>query len=608
LQRRLWITSGGVLRTQGEVFRVRIDPGVIRDVLARTDLAALIGSYVSLSKRGNDLVGLCPFHSEKTPSFHVHPDRGFFKCFGCGLGGDAIRFLSQIENVPFPEAVRTLAKRAGIAVEEETPAAARARSEKELIYRANEFAADYFHRMLVRDPAGEPARRYCTSRGLSRETILAFKLGFAPDRWDGLVAELEREGIDLGIAAKAGLVKPGQHGYYDFYRRRLMVPTLSTTGEVIAFGGRALGDEEPKYLNTTTTPVYTKGKYLFALNVARRAAAAEGSFIVGEGYLDCIALHQAGFHNAVASLGTAFTAEQAGEIKKYSPNVFLCFDGDAAGQSATLKSIDTLIAAGCSARVVRLPPGEDPDSFVRSHGADGFRDLLAQAVPWIEFKLDREIETVRAGFRGAAEIAREAETLVRRLPREEWDRWRVYVAGRLGLSVDDLRRSRFLLETKSVPGVRAAHLTRRASVAAGTTGRVPSFEQHVMEIILLEPQLARAYVEKIPPQSFSDETYRRIYERIAERAADLGEPSDLTALFADDEQAINILADLGGLELDADDRRVHLERIVAKLEADRARARYEELNKLQDEKFAAGEPIPTALRDEFRALVSKLKG
>jgi DNA primase len=587
---------------------VRIDPGIIREVLARTDLAGLIGSYVSLTKRGNDLVGLCPFHSEKSPSFHVHPDRGFFKCFGCGLGGDAIRFLSQIENVPFPEAVRTLAKRAGIAVEEETPAAARSRSEKELIYRANELAAEYFHRML-REPAGEKARAYCERRGLDQETIAAFKLGFAPDRWDGLVGELQRDGVDLAVAARAGLVKQGQRGYYDFYRGRLMVPTLSTTGEVIAFGGRALGDEEPKYLNTTTTPVYTKGRYLFALNVARREAASKDAFIVVEGYLDCIALHQAGFRNAVASLGTAFTAEQAGEIKKYCRNVFLCFDGDRAGENATVKSIDTLVAAGCSARIVRLPQGEDPDSFVRNRGTAAFEQLLDEAVSWVEFKLEREVETIRSGFRSAAEIAREAEKLVRGLPQEEWDRWRVYVAGRLGLAVDDLRRSRFTVEGPAVRGG-----TRFVRHAPGA-GSAPSFERDVLEIALAEPSLIADFAASIPPGRFANPQLRGLYERIVEHAATLAQPSDVLALFSADDEAIALLTSIERPDrssdvrfADREARRELLERIVERLRADDERARMRELDRRIDELLSAGEPVPRELRDEFSTLVSKLKG
>src|SRR5579872_1061023 len=348
---------------------MRIDPGIIRDVLSRTDLAALIGAYVSLNKRGNDLVGLCPFHGEKTPSFHVHPDRGFFKCFGCGAGGDVIAFVQRLENVTFGDAVRILAAKVGVELQPENPQAARVRSEREAIYDANRIAAAYFVQMLKSD-AGASARAYCARRGLREATLETFALGYAPDGWNGLSDELERNGVDLVLAEKAGLVKAGQRGFYDFYRDRLMVPTYATTGEVIAFGGRALGDGEPKYLNTSTTPVYTKGRHLFALNLARRAAARDRALIVVEGYLDCIALHQAGFENAVAALGTSFTAEQATEMHKYADHVFLCFDGDAAGTNAATKAVETaskvIEHVGSSVRIVIMPSGEDPDSFVRT--------------------------------------------------------------------------------------------------------------------------------------------------------------------------------------------------------------------------------------------------
>src|SRR5271156_517507 len=347
----------------------RIDQGAIREILAKTDIGSFIGGYVQLRKRGNDLVGLCPFHGEKTPSFHVHPDRGYFKCFGCGEGGDAIKFVQLLENLSFPGAARILARRAGIELEAEDPAAARVRGEKEQIYAANELAAAYFHRTLRLGSEGETARAYVAGRGLSAATIESFKLGYAPPGWDGLVRELTQNGIDLAIAARGGLVKAGQHGYYDFYRARLMIPTYATTGEVVAFGGRALDNSEPKYLNTSTTPVYVKGRGLYALNVARRAAATQESLIVVEGYLDCIALHQAGFTNAVASLGTAFTPEQAAQLRKVAERIFLCFDADVAGTAATVKSIDVLQAAGCVPFVVLLPAGEDPDPFVRTNGA-----------------------------------------------------------------------------------------------------------------------------------------------------------------------------------------------------------------------------------------------
>src|SRR5215469_4926548 len=291
----------------------RFDQGVIREVHSRIDIATFIGQYVPLKKRGRDLVGLCPFHGEKTPSFHVHPEEGYFKCFGCSAAGDVIAFVQKLENLSFPDAVRMLAAKAGVELEPEDPRAARARSEREAIYEANRLAAAYFAAELA-GPSGAAARAYCERRGFGQAVIEKFQLGYAPEGWQGLTDELRRHGIEPELAAKAGLLKQGQRGHYDFYRNRLMIPTKATTGEVIAFGGRALGDEEPKYLNTSTTPVYTKGEHLFALNVARREAAQKDAFIVVEGYLDCIALHQAGFHNAVASLGTAFTAEQANEI------------------------------------------------------------------------------------------------------------------------------------------------------------------------------------------------------------------------------------------------------------------------------------------------------
>ncbi|HEY5426284.1 MAG TPA: DNA primase, partial [Candidatus Tumulicola sp.] len=524
---------------------MRFDQGVIREIHARTDIANLIGQYVQLKKRGNDLIGLCPFHGEKTPSFHVHPDRGFFKCFGCGAGGDAIAFVQKLENVPFSDAVRMLGLKAGIELEPENPFAARARNEREAMYDANRIAAAFFARSLAGE-AGRRARAYCEERGFSKETIARFTLGYAPDSWSGLVEELERERVDLALAAQAGLVKSGQRGYYDFYRDRLMVPTYATTGEVIAFGGRALGDAEPKYLNTSTTPVYTKGRHLFALNVARRPAQNDRTLIVVEGYLDCIALHQAGFENAVAALGTSFTPEQAGELKKYAEYIFLCFDGDAAGNAAATKAVDiaskTIEHAGSSVRVVLLPPGEDPDSFVRKRGTAAFRALLERAKPAVEFRIDGEIDRLRAGFDSPAKLVPKAEALIREMTaREEWDRWRVYVAGRLQVSVDDLRNSRFLANGANF-APRASGGDRAASRHARASVEPISFEREVVGILLEEPSLALEYADRIGGVRFRDEAYRQIYERIVAAAGTLTATADVFGLFAEDRASSDVLA------------------------------------------------------------------
>ncbi|MEO6834981.1 MAG: DNA primase [Candidatus Tumulicola sp.] len=595
---------------------MRFDQGVIREIHARIDIASLIGQYVQLKKRGNDLVGLCPFHGEKTPSFHVHPDRGFFKCFGCGAGGDAITFVQKLENVSFGDAVRMMASKAGIELEPENPFAARARNEREAIYEANRIAAVYFVRMLGSD-AGRRARAYCEERGFSTAIVERFTLGYAPDSWNGLVEELERERVDLAVAATAGLVKSGQRGYYDFYRDRLMVPTYANTGEVIAFGGRAVGDGEPKYLNTATTPVYTKGRHLFALNVARRAAQSDRTLIVVEGYLDCIALHQAGFENAVAALGTSFTPEQAVELRKYAEYVFLCFDGDTAGNAAATKAVDiaskSIEHTGSAVRVALLPPGEDPDSFVRRRGAAAFRTLLDRAKPAIEFRIDAEIDRLRAGFDSPAKIAPKAETLIREMiPREEWDRWRVYVAGRLQVSVDDLRNSRFLANSANfaprASGGNSGSRHARASVEPF------SFEREVVGILLEEPALAGEYGDRIDAARFRDDAYRRIYERIVRAAGALRVTTDIFGLFAEDQASLDVLAALGARDRssavrygDSGERRAHLERVVERFQLDDERHRYRELSGLIDEQLAAGRPVTPEIRGEFEALVAKLK-
>ena len=510
---------------------MRIDEAVKREILTRVDIGEYIGAVVALRKRGNDLVGLCPFHGEKTPSFHVHPDRGFFKCFGCGAGGDVIRFVQLHDNLSFVDALRVLGKRAGVELEPEDAQSAHRRNEKEAIYHANEVAARWFHDVLVNAPGGAPGRAYCAGRGINAASIEAFTLGFAPDGWDGLVGALQREDVDLALAAKAGLVKPGQRGHYDFYRGRLMIPTRAVTGEVIAFGGRSIGDGEPKYLNTTTTPVYTKGQHLFALGAARRAAQREGALVVVEGYLDCIALHQAGLTNAVASLGTAFTQDQARELRRATEHVFICFDGDAAGHAATAKSVDTLVAEGLAARIVTLPAGADPDSYVRQHGAAAFRACLDAAAPWVQFKIDRDLDSLRDGFGSAAQVARRAELLVRSLPSEEWDRWRVYAAGRLGISADDLRKSRLLVNAAHF-APRGANLGAAGHLSPATIG-VPTFERDVIAVILEEPALIAEYGERIPPERFADPVLRGIYARLRERAAELVQPADAFALFSE---------------------------------------------------------------------------
>jgi DNA primase len=590
-----------------------VDDGAIREIKARIDIASYIGSHVQLRKRGNDLVGLCPFHAEKTPSFHVHPDKGFFKCFGCGAGGDVITFAQLHENLTFPDAKRMLAQRAGVELEPQNPQAARVRNEREAIYEANRIAVAFFERML-REPAGAKARAYCKNRGLSEATVEKFHLGYAPDEWEGLARELARNDIEAALAEKAGLLKRGERGYYDFYRDRLIVPTYSTTGEAIAFGGRLLHEGEPKYINTTTTPVYEKSRHLFALNVARRAASHDRTLIVVEGYLDCIALHQAGFENAVAALGTSFTQDQAKELRKYADGIYLCFDADTAGNAAAAKAIETAAQviehAGSGVRIVELPEGSDPDGFVRERGSEAFAELLKNAKPAIEFRLEGEVARLQTGFSSPAAIAREAEALIRRLiPAPEWDRWRVWIAQRLHLNVDDLRNSRFLANSANF-GPRQLPVTGHRP----RTFQPSSFERDVLAIVVEEPALLRDFRDRIPQARFRNEVYRRIYERLASNADTLESTTDVFTLFGDDTETLALLSGLSQRDrssmpayTDSDARRAHLERVVERLQLDDERERYRELSLKIDELATAGQNISTELRGEYDSLVAKLK-
>ncbi len=596
---------------------VLIDQTTIREVLARTDIGSFIGGYVSLRKRGNDLVGLCPFHGEKTPSFHVHPDRGFFKCFGCGKGGDAIGFLRELENLTFTDAVRALARRAGVEVEAETPATARVRGEKERIYAANEFAAAYFVRML-RSATGAPAREYLARRGFDDATVAAFKLGFAPPGWDGLTDELRAAGIELDIAEKAGLVKPGQYGPYDAYRNRVIVPTYATTGEAIAFGGRALDDSEPKYLNTSTTPVYTKGRGLFALNVARRSAAARDALVVVEGYLDCIALHQAGFTHAVASLGTSFTAEQAAELRKYAERILICFDGDAAGLAATVKAVGLLETAGCAPYVVRLPLGEDPDSYVKATGGiAAFAARLDEALEsggGAAFVLDRELDRLLDLKLPPPKCvaAVNAHLAGRRI--EERDRLLVHAAARLGIPVDDFRSAVAAGRVNHAPrGAAPGRLAGSRHVAPGA--EPPSIEREILAAFVDEPGLVHDYASEIPLDVFRDARYRDIYRALCEIPERFHIAADVYAAFAADAVAMELLVALQRPDRssrvrfpDTQARRAHLDRVIEGLIESRLESRRRELSAAEDAAFTAGLVLPQTEKDELARVRRELEG
>ena len=371
-----------------------IPSSVIEDIRARCDIETIIQSYVTLRKTGTNEKGLCPFHSERTPSFTVYPATQSFYCFGCGAGGDVITFIMKIENLDYRGAVEFLAEKAGIAL----PAWDGSELVKEGVSRKrilemNLEAARFYRSMLFDEKIGAPGREYFfEKRGLSPATIRHFGLGYAPPYGSMTLQYMKSRGFTEEELREGYFCGKNERGYYDYFRGRVMYPIIDVSGSVIAFGGRVLGDEKPKYLNTSDTPAFKKSRNLFALNYAKNHC--ENGFILCEGYMDVIALHAAGFENAVAGLGTAFGDEQARILKKYSENVTLCYDSDEAGQKATARTIPILEKAGLTVRMLRLPEGKDPDEFIKKNGADAFRAVIEGS----RSKFDYILESVRGKY------------------------------------------------------------------------------------------------------------------------------------------------------------------------------------------------------------------
>lgn len=358
----------------------------LEELKFKNDIESVISGYVSLKRRGSTLVGLCPFHNEKTPSFTVYADKGNYHCYGCGVGGDVITFIRQIENLDYVEAVRFLAERAGIPIPTDGVDDRRAKQRKNVL-EINRASARYFYDMLI-SPEGEAAKNYYLSRKLAPKTIKHFGLGYAPDRWDGLLKHLKSLGFHDDDILAANVASRGKSGrLYDRFRNRAMFPIIDLRGNVIGFSGRILpgDDKSAKYVNTTDTPVYKKSNVLYGMNFAKNFCSEQ--MILVEGNVDVISLHQAGFQNTVAACGTAFTEEQARLISRYSPEIVVTLDADNAGRKATSKVITILDKLNIGARVLRLPECKDPDEYIKKNGPVEFRKLLESAPTAVEYKL-----------------------------------------------------------------------------------------------------------------------------------------------------------------------------------------------------------------------------
>lgn len=363
----------------------------VHRVRGANDIVTVIGEYVKLRLQGRNYVGLCPFHQEKTPSFSVSPEKQLFYCFGCQAGGDVFRFLELWEGADFAEALETLAQRAGLEREPgEKRSASPVNRQKQELFQVMEQATAFYQRILWETDSGRQVEEYCQRRGLDGSMLEKFRLGASPRAWDSLLSFSRRQKLPVELLVKAGLAVPRERGgHYDRFRGRLMFPLWDPRGKVIGFGARVLGQEEPRYLNTPETPLFSKGRHLYALHLARRAMRQKGAAVLVEGYLDAIALHQFGWENAVAVLGTALTEEQARLLRQNTDKVILAFDPDASGRQAALKGIAQLRRQGLEVRVMQLPGGTDPDDLVRERGIEVWSQLADRALPVLDFYLER---------------------------------------------------------------------------------------------------------------------------------------------------------------------------------------------------------------------------
>jgi len=520
-------------------------PATLDDIRAGVDVVDLVGRFVNLRKAGQNYKGLCPFHAEKTPSFMVNPKKGIFHCFGCGVGGDVFGFLMRQDRLSFPEAVRVLAKQAGVALPEDRGGAAAGDSGREELSRVMEAAAAFYvERLWAAD--GERAREYLDKRGIDPDVAKRFGLGWAPEGWETIRGALKPFGEDALVAAGLLVTRENKPGTYDRFRGRLLFAIRDLQGRVVAFGGRGFGDEQPKYLNSPETPLYSKGNLLYAADLARETIREKNRALIVEGYVDCLMAHQHGFTETVAALGTAFTAAQLRVLERYCGEVITFFDADAAGQKAAERAEELLKpsegglawgvnragafngAGSLRVKVALLPAGHDPDTFLRAEGAAGFTERIAGARSLLSYAFDRTIGETGAGAGPSARrnsFERVALMLAKVADAEEAAALSREAALKLGVDATQL-----WIEAQRLQ----ASLRRPATVAgiATATPAPPIFERDLVALLLASRDARGALLPLLDPAEIVHAGMREIVETIA-RVPDAEAPALMSELGTD---------------------------------------------------------------------------
>lgn len=520
----------------------------IQELKDRVNIVDVVSGYVRLKKQGKNMLGLCPFHNEKTPSFNVSTDRNFFHCFGCKASGDVITFIRRIENLDYIEAVKLLAQRAGLEVPEGRGQSEGISKIRNRIYEANRAAARFYYKCLY-SPNGRNALDYLHKRGLTDKTIVHFGLGYSPSSRFELTNHLKNLGFTEDEIFQANLAGRSEKGYfYDRFSDRVMFPIIDLRGNVVGFGGRIMSDIQPKYLNTSDTPAFSKGSMVYAMNFAKNKAAG-GQIILAEGYMDVISLHQAGFENTVATLGTALTKEQANLIARYCREVVICYDADEAGQKATERAINIFRETNLNIKVLKVPNGKDPDEFIKSNGENGaakFRLLLDKCGNDIEYriaklKLQYDTDVTEQKVEFLTEVAKLLAALDNDIERDTYIS-KISEEYSIDKSAVTAQVKKLSKTNEPAPPMQTykTYPDRENRTENQVKSKSSNAEEVLLALLMTNPDAALAVCPDFPAEMFSTPLNRKVYEKIKERA-ERGlstEPVDISGFFSNEENSL----------------------------------------------------------------------
>jgi DNA primase len=486
----------------------------VSEIRDRSNILEVIADYVALKKAGKNHRGLCPFHSEKTPSFMVNEEKQIFHCFGCGEGGDVFTFLMKAGHFSFPQAVEELAKRYGVKLPTRDLSVAQKKemTKKEVLFQINQIAMEYFHDLLTQRREGEEGRRYLSQRGISQEIVSEHRLGTSTDRWDGLVQHLQGKKVSLELAWELGLILPKKkEGWYDAFRGRILFPIFDLHQRVVGFGGRIIKEGQPKYLNSPESGIYHKGETVYGLQVAKRYVVERDRVIIVEGYFDLLTLHQYGSKDCVATLGTALTTQHIRTLKRYTKNLITIFDADQAGVQATLRSLPLFLEEEVTGSTIVLPKGEDPDGFLRKGNLEDFGKKVERAVPLIDFFFDRLMNTHDLNsIEGKVKVAKEGVALLGKIPDKiRRDFYTKALAERLDIQVSFLYE---MLQFPSKASVKAGEDFKKSSVEK----TFPRSEEIVVRLMVHHPELIPALSKQEIFKEFESPILQKMAETLKE--------------------------------------------------------------------------------------------